>query len=247
MRALVALRLGCHICQPGKLDEAAFLPINSPRKRLTLSFSRGEVLHSPLHILYQCPYFVSKAAIVDVQPTLRPGYCFTLQPLFLQYNLFGLWGAFFDHLNTLSYSLCSISIPASLSSYSTSSRTITLPYTSLHYSIIVEGSANKVDNIIQVGMKSLKKKPESDNSLSIPLSPAPLHSSPQRPMPFSPAHLQMGDARVLNILPSSALSPSKNLMSRWPHYAIHSTQAFSVLISKQASSILHNVHHVDSS
>ena len=27
--------------------------------------------------------------------------------------------------------------------------------------------------------------------------------------------------------------------------AIHSTQAFSVLISKQASSILHNVHHVD--
>ena len=27
--------------------------------------------------------------------------------------------------------------------------------------------------------------------------------------------------------------------------AIHSIQAFSVLISKQASSILHNVHHVD--
>ena len=161
MRAPVALRLGSHICQPGKLDEAAFYlstrPINSPRKRLTLSFSRGEVLHSPLHILYQCPYFVSKAAIVDVQPTLRPGHCFTLQPLFLQYNLFGLWGAFFDHLNTLSYSLCSISIPASLSSYSTSSRTITLPYTSSHYSIIVEGSANKVDNLIQVGMKSLKK------------------------------------------------------------------------------------------
>ena len=52
-----------------------------------------------------------------------------------------------------------------------------MPYTSLHYSIIVEGSANKVDNIIQVGMKSLKKKPESDNSLSIPLSPAPLHST----------------------------------------------------------------------
>ena len=160
------------------------------------------------------------------------------------YNLFWLWGAFFDHLNNVSFSLCCISIPASLSSYSTSSRTITLPYTSLHYSIIVEGSANKVDNIIQVGMKSLKKIPESDNSLSIPLSPAPLHSSP---MPFSPAHLQLGDATVLNILPSSALSPSKNLLSRWPHYAIHSTQAFSVLISKQASSILHNVHHVDSS
>ena len=148
------------------------------------------------------------------------------------YNLFWLWGAFFDHLNNVSFSLCCISIPASLSSYSTSSRTITLPYTSLHYSIIVEGSANKVDNIIQVGMKSLKKKPESDNSLSIPLSPAPLHSSPQRPMPFSPAHLQMGDARVLNILPSSALSPSKK--SDVKVAAIHSTQAFSVLISKQA-------------
>ena len=148
------------------------------------------------------------------------------------YNLFWLWGAFFDHLNNVSFSLCCISIPASLSSYSTSSRTITLPYTSLHYSIIVEGSANKVDNIIQVGMKSLKKIPESDNSLSIPLSPAPLHSSPQRPMPFSPAHLQMGDARVLNILPSSALSPSKK--SDVKVAAIHSTQAFSVLISKQA-------------
>merc|ERR1719411_2315134 len=73
------------------------------------------------------------------------------------YNLFWLWGAFFDHLNSVSFSLCCISIPASLSSYSTSSRTITLPYTSLHYSIIVEGSANKVNNIIQVGMKSLKK------------------------------------------------------------------------------------------
>jgi len=80
-------------------------------------------------------------------------------------------------------------------------------------------------------MKSLKI-PESDNSLSIPLSPAPLHSSPQRPMPFSPAHLQMGDARVLNILPSSALSPSKK--SDVKVAAIHSTQAFSVLISKQA-------------
>ena len=57
----------------------------------------------------------------------------------------------------MSFSLCCISIPASLSSYSTSSRTITLPYTSSHYSIIVEGSANKVDNLIQVGMKSLKK------------------------------------------------------------------------------------------
>jgi len=129
------------------------------------------------------------------------------------YNLFWLWGAFFDHLNNVSFSLCCISIPASLSSYSTSSRTITLPYTSSHYSIIVEGS-------------------ESDNSLSIPLSPAPLHSSPQRPMPFSPAHLQMGDARVLNILPSSALSPSKK--SDVKVAAIHSTQAFSVLISKQA-------------
>jgi hypothetical protein len=96
-------------------------------------------------------------------------------------------------------------------------------------------------------MKSRKKIPESDNSLKIPLSLAPLHSSPQRPIPFSPAHLQLGDATVLNILPSSALSPSKNLLSRWPHYAIHSTQAFSVLISKQASSILHNVHHVNSS
>ena len=81
-------------------------------------------------------------------------------------------------------------------------------------------------------MKSLKKKPESDNSLSIPLSPAPLHSSPKRPMPFSPAHLQMGDARVLNILPSSALSPSKK--SDVKVAAIHSTQALSVLISKQA-------------
>jgi hypothetical protein len=51
-------------------------------------------------------------------------------------------------------------------------------------------------------------------------------------MPFSPAHLQMGDARVLNILPSSALSPSKK--SDVKVAAIHSTQAFSVLISKQA-------------
>ena len=82
---------------------------------------------------------------------------FPLLPLFSAYNLFGLLGAFFDHLNTVSFSLCCIYIPASLSSYSTSSRTITLPYTSSHYSIIVEGSANKVDNLIQVGMKSLKK------------------------------------------------------------------------------------------
>ena len=127
------------------------------------------------------------------------------------------------------------SAQASLTSYSTSSMTITLPYTSSHYSIFVERPANKVDNIIQVRRKSLKEIPESDNSLSLPLSLAPLHSSPQWPMPFSPAHLQLDDATVLYIFPSSALSPSKNLMSRWPHYAIHSTQAFSVLISKQAS------------
>ena len=164
---------------------------------------------------------------------------FPLLPLWSAYNLthncFGLWGAFFDHLNTGSFSLCSRSIPASLTSYSTSSTTITLPYTSSHYSIFVERPANKVDNIIQVRRKSLKEIPESDNSLSLPLSLAPLHSSPQWPMPFSPAHLQLDDATVLYIFPSSALSPSKNLMSRWPHYAIHSTQAFSVLISKQAS------------
>ena len=70
------------------------------------------------------------------------------------------WGVFFDLLNTRSCSSCSRSIPASLTSFYTPSTTITLPYTSSHYSsfnVIVEESANKVDNIIQVGMNSLTK------------------------------------------------------------------------------------------
>ena len=114
------------------------------------------------------------------------------------------------------------------------------PYTSSLYSslnIIVKGSANKADNIIQVGMKSLKKIPESDNSLSIPLSPAPLHSSPQRSMPFSPAHLQLGDATVLNILPSSALSPSKK--SDVKVAALRNSQHQSFLCSHQQASLIY--------
>ena len=63
-------------------------------------------------------------------------------------------------MNTRSCFSCSRSIPASLTSFYTPSTTITLPYTSSHYSsfnVIVEESANKVDNIIQVGMNSLTK------------------------------------------------------------------------------------------
>ena len=82
-----------------------------------------------------------------------------------------------------------------------------------------------------------EKIPESDNSLSIPLSPAPLHSSPQRPMPFSPAHLQMGDARVLNILPSSALSPSKK--SDVKVAALRNSQHPSFLCSHQQASLIY--------
>ena len=137
----------------------------------------------------------------------------------------------------VSFSLCCISMPASLSSYSTSSRTITLPYTSSHYSIIVEGSANKVDNIIQVGMKSLKKKTwiwqqPQHSSLA---GAASLQSS--KAYAVFPAHLQWGDAIVLNILPSSALSPSKK--SDVKVAALRNSQHPSFLCSHQQASLIY--------
>jgi len=56
-------------------------------------------------------------------------------------------------------------------------------------------------------------------------------------MPFSPAHLQMGDARVLNILPSSALSPSKK--SDVKVAALRNSQHQSFLCSHQQASLIY--------
>ena len=81
--------------------------------------------------------------------------------------------------------------------------------------------------------------PESDNSLRIPLSPAPLHSSPQRPMPFSPAHLQLGDTKVLHILPCSALSPSIKLDVKVS--ALRNSHHPSFLSSPQQASLIYLV------
>ena len=150
MRAPVPLRLGCHICQPGKLDEAAFYL--STRAAIEKTSARWSLKTCPS--LLRWPRLCLSPSVWSLFtfscPTSTPSWVppFPLLPMWSAYNLFWLWGAFFDHLNNVSFSLCCISIPASLSSYSTSSRTITLPYTSSHYSIIVEGSANKVDNCI---------------------------------------------------------------------------------------------------